>query len=151
MIYTYEDPLTKGYSRFKLSRKQHNQLFKYRQLKWYSFLTTKYEYYISPDDIRINRFVALPNIIFATILFPFMILIHGISNIKEILNEYKRAYNQKKYGSFINEHIWKTHKDYNTITTWILNNKEHCITNKINKLRSRIELKKAIRDFIDGK
>ena len=46
MNYTYKSPIDSGYTQFKLTKKQHNALFKYRQIKWQD----GYEYYYSLDN-----------------------------------------------------------------------------------------------------
>jgi hypothetical protein len=40
-----------------------------------------------------------------TIAFPVMLLINGVGNFGELINEYKRLYKQKKNGSFISDHV----------------------------------------------
>ena len=53
--YVYQDPLTKGYKQFKLSRKQHNKLFEHRQIKWFD----KYKYYYNDNSILLHRYYNL--------------------------------------------------------------------------------------------
>jgi len=94
--YIYTNPLDEGYKQFKLTKKQHNGLFKYRQITW----RDKYEYYYNENKILIHKFANLPTIILATILFPFYLLFYGLGNFKELIKEMKSGYNQKKYGAF---------------------------------------------------
>jgi len=94
--YIYTNPLDKGYKQFKLTKKQHNKLFKYRQMRW----CDKYEYYYNGNEILIHKFINLPTKILATILFPFYLLFYGMGNFKELIKEMKSGYNQKKYGAF---------------------------------------------------
>lgn len=109
--YTYENPLDKGYKQFKLTKQQHNKIFKYRQLKWFD----KYEYYYNNHTIIIHRFCNLKGIIINTLLFPVYILTHGLLNFKELLREFKELYNQKKYGSFTSDCVYKRSKTYDEI------------------------------------
>lgn len=108
MTYVYENPLEHGYKRFKLSRKEHNNLFPVNKISIFKSLKFKYEYYYSDSFIKIQTLISLPYIILATILAPIAFIFYGIVNFKELVNEYKRVYNQKKYGSFISNNIWST-------------------------------------------
>ena len=64
--YIYKNPLDEGYKKFKLTKKQHNQLFKHKQIKWLD----KYEYYINEDGVILHRFYNWKVIILNTIFFP---------------------------------------------------------------------------------
>jgi len=99
--YVYENPLSNGYKQFKLSKKQHNKLFKYRQIKWYH----KYEYFYSKDDVILHRFFNYKAVTLSTLLFPVSILLTGIINIKECWQDLQKMYNQKKYGAFSADQI----------------------------------------------
>lgn len=118
--YIYENPLDQGYKQFKLTKKQHNTLFKYRQIKWYD----KYEYYYNDNEIILHRFTNIYAIILGTILFPIAILLEGIVNIKDTCRDYKRMCNQKKYGSFSGDNIWRDSELYKQITNIINNSKK---------------------------
>lgn len=109
--YIYQNPIDLGYKQFKLTKQQHNKLFKYRQLKW----NNKYEYYYNENTIILHRFCNMQGIILNTLLFPIYVLLHGFVNFKELLNEFKRMYNQKKYGSFISDHVSKGSNIYKEI------------------------------------
>ncbi len=109
--YVYKNPLNNGYKKFKLSRKQHNQLFQYRQIKWYD----KYEYYYNDHEILLHKFSNVLGIVVATILFPADVLFQGLFNIKECCDELISLYNQKKYGSYIPDCISKGSPMYTEI------------------------------------
>ena len=96
--YKYVNPIDMGFVKFTLTKKQHNELFQYRQLKWYD----KYEYYYSHDYIIIHKFYSTPIIFLNIILFPILIFMEGYSEAKRISI---RALNQKKYGSFISDTV----------------------------------------------
>jgi len=117
--YIYTNPLDEGYKQFKLTKKQHNELFQYRQIQW----RDKYEYYYNENHIIMHKFVNLPSKILITILFPIFLLIYGIGNFKELIEEMKRGYNQKKYGSFTGDDIYKGSTTYNKVME-IINKKE---------------------------
>ena len=109
--YVYRNPLDNGYKQFKLTKQQHNKLFKYRQIKW----CDKYEYYYKDNRILIHKFGNWKLIILQTVLFPFNVLYAGFSNFKELIDEYKSMYNQKKYGSFVADSVGKSSKIYDEI------------------------------------
>lgn len=109
--YIYKDPLKNGYKQFKLTKKQHNKLFKYRQIKWYD----RYKYYYNENEVILHKFVNWKGVIFETILFPVNLLLNGIYNFKELINSYKRLYNQKKTGYFSGDNVYKGTDLYNKI------------------------------------
>lgn len=98
--YVYVNPVEIGYKKFKLTRKNHNLLFKHRQMKWYN----KYEYYYNENNIIIHKFATIPYIILCTLLLPVAIFISGYS---DVMYDLKRLYNQKKSGSFTSDNVWK--------------------------------------------
>lgn len=111
-MYKYEDPLDKGYTKFKLTKKQHNSLFKNRQIIW----KNKYEYFIKDTDILMYSLPSNLLIVLATLAYPFVLLIMGVFNFKEINSEYYGLYNPKKTGAFSSDQIWKSRgSTYNEI------------------------------------
>lgn len=117
--YNYVSPLEQGYKQFKLTRKQHNKLFKRRKKKWYD----KYEYYYDEYAVMLHKFRNLQGIIFQTIIFPVYLLLYGLFHFKEIIREYKGLYNQKKYGSFSSDYAYKGSNTYREVMK-IINQKE---------------------------
>lgn len=109
--YKYDNPLDNGHKKFTLSRKQHNVLFKNRKIKW----SDKYEYYYNENHVILHRFTNIFAKIILTLAFPIMIIIHGFGNLKELIDEYKRLYREKKYGSFVSDHISKGSLKYDDI------------------------------------
>lgn len=99
--YIYKNPIDNGYTQFKLSKKQHNQLFEYRQIKWYD----RYEYYYNDKLVEIHKFCNNAFIIVSTLLFPFAVLFYGIGNIKKCWHDFKELYHQKRTGSFSSDNI----------------------------------------------
>ena len=95
MSYKYEDPKENGYRQVYITRKQHNKTFKYRQLKWYQ----RAEYYLSNDDTKcaiLHTYTNIIGIVSTIIYFPLCVLINGFGEIKEILKDYKKLFNQRK-------------------------------------------------------
>jgi hypothetical protein len=117
--YIYKNPLENGYKQFKLTRKQHNKLFKHIKFKW----TDKYSYFYNDNNILIYEFTNIPTKILMIIIFPIILLLDGIANIKEIIEEYKSMCNQKKYGSFCSNSIPSNTDTYKEIINII--NKEN--------------------------
>jgi len=109
--YIYKNPLDKGYKQFYLTKKQHNKLFEYRQIKWHD----KYEYYYNDKHILLHKFCNWKGILFTTIILPVIVLYEGVSNFKEIMIEYKELFNQKKCGSFSGDDIWNGTDMYNKV------------------------------------
>jgi hypothetical protein len=109
--YKYISPLEEGFKQFKLTKEQHNTLFKYRQIKWFD----KYEYYYNKDMIKLHRFYNWKAIIASTLFFPVTLIIHGVENLSEISNELKCMYNQKMTGNFSGDAIWKDSDTYTKI------------------------------------
>lgn len=107
--YVYEDPRSKGMTQFYLTRKQHNSLFEYRQMKWYH----KYEYFYNDNIIIMHRYRNMLGIITQVMLFPVVVLAEGFGEFGEIIKEYKKLFNQKKYGSFTSDSVWKSPKTDN--------------------------------------
>jgi hypothetical protein len=115
--YKYSNPIDKGYIKFKLTKKQHNEIFKNRKLKW----NGRCEYYYNDKQIIIHTFTNWKAILLSTILLPVFILLHGLTNIKEIWKELLELYNQKETGSFVSEHVWRKESRYEQIMN-IINN-----------------------------
>lgn len=109
--YIYKSPLDSGHIQFALTKKQHNELFPKRQVKW----GDRYEYYYNDYHILLHCFSNWKVKILGTLLFPVNILVFGVANYKEILNEYKRMYNEKKHGSFVENHVSSGTEKYDEI------------------------------------
>lgn len=102
-MYEYREPTENGYKRVHLSRKHHNMLFKYRQIGLRKLIFARYEYYLSDKTFLMYCFTSKVGIAVATLMFPLNVVIHGIGNIGELITEYRRLYNQKKYGAFTSD------------------------------------------------
>jgi hypothetical protein len=113
--YKYQNPLENGYKQFYLTKKQHNSLFKYRQIRWFD----KYEYYYNDNCLILNRFYNRRSILVSTVLFPVTVLLNGLMNYKECWEDLKKMYNQKEYGSFSGDHISNGTDTYNKIMEMI--------------------------------
>ena len=103
MNYEYKDPLKNGYTKLKVSKRIHNSKFPNIKLG----LFDKVEYYISDNDVITHRFTNWIGIFLSVILFPLQGLISGFGD-KDMYQDYKKLFNQKKYGSFRSNKIWKS-------------------------------------------
>jgi hypothetical protein len=115
MSYKYSNPIDRGYKKFKLTKKQHNEIFPYRKLNW----TSHCEYYYNEKQILIHRFVNWKAVILSTLTFPVAVLLHGLGNIKEVFIDHYELYHQKKYGAFVSDHIHNSEKKFKQIMTLI--------------------------------
>ena len=101
--YEYKNPIDQGYKQFHLTKSQHNKLFEHRQIKWHD----KYEYYYNDKEIIMHNYNNWKSITLYTLAFPILLIYHGLSNIKETISDYKELFNQKKYGSFVSDSVYK--------------------------------------------
>lgn len=118
--YQYRCLTERGYTRFKITKKQHNEIFKNRKIKW----TDRYEYYYNENNIIMHKFYSKKLIVLFTILFPLIVLFTGISNIKESYSDLKRMLNQKKYGSFVSEYVHKQEAEFEKLRSVIKNKRK---------------------------
>lgn len=101
MAYKYENPLDKGFERVKFTKKQHNELFPRRKIGF----GQRYEYYLSDKWLELYCFAGISIVILNTLLFPILVLLHGLTNIKEVFKEVISLYNQKETGTFTSDSI----------------------------------------------
>jgi hypothetical protein len=97
--YKYRSPVENGYIKFKLTKKQHNEIFKRRKMRW----TDKYEYYYNDNSIILEKLVNWKGVLLYTIFFPIVVLLAGLMNIKEAWRELIILYKQKEKGSFVSD------------------------------------------------
>lgn len=116
-IYKYIDPTTVGGKQFKLTKTQHNEIFKHTQCNW----KTHFEYYQFETNIEIQRFSSIYLKLWNTVAFPVVVLFAGLSNISEILEEYKKLYFEKKYGAFVSDFAWGDSEVYTNILKCLQN------------------------------
>lgn len=109
--YHYSNPVDRGFTKFKLTKRQHNKLLKYRQMNWHD----KYEYYYNDKEIIFHRLDNWKVIILTTLLFPVIVLLHGLVNFKEAWRDLKRLYKQKQSGSFVGDSVSNSSEKYDEI------------------------------------
>lgn len=97
--YVYTSPVENGYVRIKLTRKEHEKIFKRKPSR-----ITKREYYKRNNEILVHYFDPLWIVVLNIILYPFLLLMCGLSNIKELNRDIGRSFNQKQGGHFYSDH-----------------------------------------------
>lgn len=109
--YQYTDPVDNGFTKIKLTRQHHKQVFKNRPLSIFHH----YDYYISDDKLILHRTTSLFWKTVVTIGFPVVALGYGIFNLKELLKEYHELYNQKRLGHFSADQCWSNTETYQLV------------------------------------
>lgn len=115
--YKYIDPISMGYFQFKLTKKQHNDLFKYRKIRWFD----RYEYYYNENSIILHKFVNKKTVLMFTLWLPIFMILGGMMNAKEIWKELMGLYRQKENGSFSSDSIPKNSSKYEQLMSIIKN------------------------------
>ncbi|OMD76872.1 MULTISPECIES: hypothetical protein [Paenibacillus] len=110
-IYKYDDLLDSGYELIHLTKKQHNSIIKRRKKNW----KNRYEYYLNEDRVIMQEFSSRLLITLNIILYPILVLMAGFSNFKDLNRDLKRLFNEKKYGSFVEDWITKNTEQYKEI------------------------------------
>lgn len=104
MKYIYTCPTKRGYKRFKITNKQQDSLFKYRQSKFF----IRYEYYMNDKEILMYQIPTLFACVLFTLLFPIGVLLGGVLNYK---NLYKSMVSDmwkcKENGAFSSDSIYR--------------------------------------------
>lgn len=103
--YQYIDPISKGFKRIKVSRSNHNKVFKYRKRSFIKDLLTTVEYYENSECIQVQSVPSIFRKTFLLSISPLLIIYYGIGN-KEIYNEIKRNLFAKKCGAFTSDCIY---------------------------------------------
>ena len=100
--YEYICPTEQGFKRVYFTKAQHNEIFPNRPTKW----TKSYEYYIDDKKLIVHQFDSKLIVLLNVLLFPVNVLYAGFMNFGELIDEYKRTFKPKKYGSFIPDAVW---------------------------------------------
>ena len=111
MTYQYKSPIDRGLTRTKLSTKDHNYLFPGRKKNW----RIRFEYYINEDEFVIEEYCSTIAKIIQVICFPLMVIGVGVFNFKELIDEYKRLFFQKRYGAFVSNTIYRRKRSFDEI------------------------------------
>jgi len=106
--YEYKYTEENGYKQMYLSKENHALLFPKRKCDW----RDSYQYLVSFDRIVVEKHVSWLAVIAVFLLLPIHILLHGITNAKEVWAETIECipYYAKKRGSFSSDVIFKGDK-----------------------------------------
>jgi hypothetical protein len=106
--YKYKNPLDEGMVQFKLTKKQHNELFIHRPKQWYQ----KYDYYLGEDRIILERTYTRLAVVVAILLFPVQVVLTGFEDAVNLISD---MFNQKEKGRFVRDIIWESSETYKKI------------------------------------
>lgn len=104
MTYQYENPIENGYTQIYIHRKQWNKLYPHAKLHWSQYN----EYYINENSLLVHKFYCIYVGYLNLLLFPCNLLVYGILNYKEVKLDTLKLINQKKYGAFSSNILWKS-------------------------------------------
>ena len=105
MSYQYKDPTCEGFKRIKVSKNNHNKVFKYNNRTFIRDLLTTVEYYEKDDCIKVQIVPSLLGKLLLIVISPIHILIHGLVN-KDAYRDILRGLFPKKYGAFLSHVFW---------------------------------------------
>ena len=100
--YTYVDNTTQGYVKVKLSKEEHKNIFN----KYYK--GTRYEYYENEDSFIFEAYADIWVKLITVVLYPVLLLINGIGNIKELNGEVSDLFHEKERGIFYRGQRYKS-------------------------------------------
>ena len=106
--YEYKNPEDEGYTKFSISNKDQNDIFKYRRSLW----SVNYEFYVKGNHIKMQKIPNIYGCVASTLLLPLGLLLEGLANYKETYKDMVlRVWQCKKYGSFSGDDIYKREKN----------------------------------------
>lgn len=100
--YEYQDLLKEGYIKIKLTPHEQQEIFRSYNKQ------SKYEIYENENSFIRDAYEPVWIIIINIVLYPILLLIHGLSNIKEINKDICNLFNQKENGQFVRDCIFKS-------------------------------------------
>jgi len=113
MSYEFQYTKENGYQQVQVSKKDHNAMFEYRQIKWYQ----KYEYYLNEER---GHFVMIcltsVSAKLVNILgYPVMVLLHGLANYKDINQYLSDMWNEKERGKFSGDDSYRRQEGWDEL------------------------------------
>jgi len=99
-VYKYNNPIEQGYIKIKLSKEEHKNIF--GRSRGHG---TKYEYYENENFFMLHRFIRTWVKVANILMYPVLLLIHGVGNIKELNSDIGNLFNEKQGGHFYSD--WK--------------------------------------------
>ncbi|GLT20434.1 hypothetical protein GCM10007938_42190 [Vibrio zhanjiangensis] len=113
MSYQFKYTEENGYQQVKVSKKDHNATFKYRQIKW----SQRYEYYLNEErgHFVMIRLTSLPAKLVSILCYPVIVLLHGLVNYKEINQEISDQWYEKVRGRFVADDCYRNQKGWDEL------------------------------------
>lgn len=108
---SYKHPLERGFVQFKVPKKDHNEIFEHRQIKW----TCRYEYFISENSIEMHKYISLRAKLVNVLLYPLNLILYGLSSFKDVNDDFYKIWFQRKTASYSSDYISKNHNSYNKL------------------------------------
>lgn len=105
MTYKYEDPIKKGYTAFKIGRKDHNKIIPLRKKD----IFTTIEAYYKEDEIVLYYTTSLLGKIIKFLLIPLNIILFRFANTS--WSDCFSLFKEKEKGKFYTEHVFKKLKN----------------------------------------
>lgn len=115
MKYQYQCPTKRGYTKFRLTRKQYRELIPNFKMSW----GQKFLYYYNDREIIIHRYQAGWLVLVSFLLFPLFLLYYGIQGWSDLIDDYNGLLFQKKKGRFCPLTISNKNKVYNEVIKFI--------------------------------
>lgn len=113
MSYVFKYTEANGFKQVNVSKRDHNQVFKNRRIKWYE----KYEYFLNEetDQFVMINLTNLPAKLLSTALYPVALILNGVVNYKELNREIYNMWNQKETGSFSGDASYRRNDGWDEI------------------------------------
>lgn len=113
MSYKFKYTKDSGYQQVQMSKKDHNTIFKNRQIRWHQ----KYEYFLNEER---GHFVmicltSLTCKLVSILGYPVMVLLHGLANYKEINQYIIDQWHEKEKGKFISDNAYRNQDGWNEL------------------------------------
>ncbi len=121
MSYLFPYTEENGYKQVYISKKDHNDMFEFRQIK----IAAKYEYYLNEDKghFIMIKLVNLPSRVLVSLAYPVIVLLHGLANYKEINKELGDMWYPKERGTFSCDDSYQRQEGWDEVMSIIKDNK----------------------------
>lgn len=97
--YIYKNPVENGYERINLTKKEHETIFKRKPNRM------KKEYYKRGSLYKVHYFTPWWIKAINILLYPVLVSIHGLGNIKELNEDISDLFHEKERGKFCSDSV----------------------------------------------